>query len=93
MIGLATGAETDLVAYLTARYFGLRHYGRIYGVQYSVFALTSGIAPFTFGKVYDVYGSYLPMLHVAMVTFVLGETLLLSMGRYPSDRHPQMRAA
>ena len=83
LIGLAAGAETDLVAYLTARYFGLAHYGRIYGLQYSVFGFASGISPFLFGKVFDLYGTYRPILYAAAVLFVLGAVALLSLGRYP----------
>ena len=83
LIGLAAGAETDLVAYLTARYFGLANYGRLYGLQYSVFGFASGISPFLFGKVFDVTGSYQPILYVAAVLFVLGAVALLTLGRYP----------
>jgi len=83
LIGLAAGAETDLVAYLTARYFGLANYGRLYGLQYSVFGFASGISPFLFGKVFDVTGSYQPILYVAAVLFVVGAVALLTLGRYP----------
>ena len=83
LIGFAAGAETDLVAYLTARYFGLAHYGRLYGLQYAVFGFASGISPFLFGKVFDVTGSYQPILYLAAVLFVLGAAALLTLGRYP----------
>jgi len=84
LIGLAAGAETDLVAYLTARYFGLANYGRLYGLQYAVFGFASGISPFLFGKVFDVTGSYRPILYFAAVLFVLGALALLTLGRYPT---------
>jgi MFS family permease len=32
-IGLAAGAEVDLIAFLTSRYFGLKSYGELYGWQ------------------------------------------------------------
>ena len=83
LIGLAAGAETDLVAFLTARYFGMAHYGRIYGLQYSIFGFASGISPFLFGKVFDLYGTYRPILYAAAVLFVFGAVALLSLGRYP----------
>ncbi|HSN71586.1 MAG TPA: MFS transporter, partial [Steroidobacteraceae bacterium] len=76
MIGLAAGAETDLVAYLSARYFGLAHYGSIYGVQYAAFGLASGFAPFVFGKVFDVAGTYDPILYTAAGFFVVGALAL-----------------
>jgi OFA family oxalate/formate antiporter-like MFS transporter len=83
LIGLSAGAETDLVAYLTARYFGLAHYGRIYGLQYSVFGFASGFSPFLFGRVFDQLGTYRPILYTAAVLFVAGAVLLLTLGRYP----------
>jgi len=88
LIGLAAGAETDLVAYLTARYFGLANYGRLYGLQYAVFGFASGISPFLFGKVFDVTGSYRPILYVAAVLFVLGAVALLTLGHYPKFEQP-----
>lgn len=84
LVGFASGAETDLVAYLSARYFGLKHYGRIYGVQYAVFGFASGIAPALFGSVYDRTGSYDAILIAAAIAFGLGALLLLTMGRYPA---------
>jgi MFS family permease len=83
LIGFAAGAETDLVAYLTARYFGLANYGRLYGLQYAVFGFASGVSPFLFGKVFDVTGGYQPILYAAAVLFVVGAVALLTLGRYP----------
>lgn len=83
LVGFASGAETDLVAYLSARYFGLRHYGRIYGAQYAVFGIASAIAPPLFGTVYDKTGSYNAILVTAAIAFGIGAALLLTMGRYP----------
>ena len=84
LVGFASGAETDLVAYLSARYFGLRHYGRIYGAQYAVFGFASGIAPPLFGFVHDRTGSYDAILATAAVAFGVGAALLLTMGKYPT---------
>ena len=84
LIGLCAGAEADLIAFLCAKYFGLRHYGRIYGVQYAIFGLGSGISPFAFGRVFDLYGSYAPILKVSALFFSVGAIALLAMGRYPS---------
>ena len=45
--------------------------------------LASGISPFLFGKVFDVTGSYQPILYLAAVLFVVGAVALLTLGRYP----------
>ena len=36
--GIGVGAEVDLMAFFVGRYFGLRAYGRIYGVMFAAFA-------------------------------------------------------
>ncbi len=85
LIGLAAGAESDLIAFLSARYYGLRHYGAIYGVQYAAFGLGAGISPMLFGRVFDQTGSYTPILHVAGVLFLLAAIAILLIGRYPDQ--------
>ena len=65
LIGLAAGAETDLVAYLTARYFGLAHYGRLYGLQYSVFGFASGMSLVDIGRVQQHFRQLFHRLPVA----------------------------
>jgi MFS family permease len=84
LIGLAAGAEADLLAYLTSRYFGLAHYGKLYGMQYSVFGLASGLSPFVFGRIFDRTHSYQLALYAAAVLFVVGAAILLTLGRYPT---------
>jgi len=83
LIGFALGSEVDLVAYLTARYFGLRSYGAIYGAQYSLFVAGSAISPLIIGALREGLGSYVPALIIAAgVIFTAGLTFLL-LGRYP----------
>jgi MFS family permease len=84
LLGFAAGAESDLIAYLASRYFGMAHYGRIYGTLYMAFALASAFSPAVYGRVRDVTGSYDPMLFGAAGLFVGGALLLLTLGRYPA---------
>ena len=58
MLGLAAGAEVDLIAYLCSRHFGTRAYGAIYGWQYSIFVLGYGLSPFLVGLSRDMFGTY-----------------------------------
>jgi MFS family permease len=82
-IGLAAGAELDLIAYMSSRYFGLKNYGKIYGAQFVFFAVGSGAAPAVFGWSQDVTGSYELILYSTAVLFVVGSLLMLVMGPYP----------
>lgn len=83
MLGFAAGAESDLIAYLASRYFGMAHYGKIYGMLYMPFGLGSAISPVLYGRVRDVTGSYDGMLQAAMILFAVGAVLLITLGRYP----------
>jgi MFS family permease len=83
LVGFAGGAEFDLIAYFTARYFGLRKFGVIYGTLYALFVTASGIAPAMFGRAYDMTGSYEAILQAGAVCFLLGAALVLTLGRYP----------
>jgi MFS family permease len=85
LIGFAAGAELDLIAYLTSRYFGLKYYGAIYGAQFAFFAMGAGLGPPMFGFVFDFTASYTPILLVSAVLFFVGGMILLLMGPYPGD--------
>lgn len=93
LLGLSSGAETDLIAYLAGRYFGMAHYGRIYGFLYMGFALATSASPAAYGWVRDATGSYDRMLGLAGVLFVSGALLLLAMGRYPGTAGARAEAA
>lgn len=83
MLGFAAGAESDVIAYLAAKYFGMAHYGRIYGALYMPFGIGSAVSPILYGAVRDSTGSYDAMLTAAMLMFAGGGAILLLLGRYP----------
>jgi MFS family permease len=91
MLGFAAGAESDVIAFLAAKYFGMAHYGRIYGLLYMPFGIGSAISPILYGAVRDATGGYDAMLMAAMVMFVAGGALLLTLGRYPDT--PMLKEA
>jgi MFS transporter, OFA family, oxalate/formate antiporter len=83
LLGFAAGAESDLIAYLAGRYFGMAHYGKVYGMLYLPFGLFSAVSPIVYAAVRDNSGSYDAILQVAMFGFLIGGALLLLLGRYP----------
>ena len=83
LLGLATGAELDLLAYLTSQYFGTRHYGAVFGGIYAFFTVGSGLAPLLYAGVFDTLGSYRPMLAAAAIAIVVAVGPLLRLGTYP----------
>lgn len=56
--GLAVGAEIDLLAFLTARYFSVKSYGAAYGGIFGLFLFGGAIGPGMTGVLYDLTGSY-----------------------------------
>lgn len=84
LLGLAAGAEFDLLAYFVSRYFGTRHYGVLYACQYAVFRVALGTGPVVYGVVFDSRGSYTVVLIAAAVLLPFGSLLLLALGAYPA---------
>lgn len=84
-LGVAAGAEFDGIAYLTARYFNVSNYGKLYGLQFGAISLAAGLAPALFSWVFDTYGDYRFALLGSAVLFVLGSLPLLSLGRVQSQ--------
>lgn len=73
VIGLAVGAEVDLIAYLVSRYTPLPAYGATYGALYAIYLLGGALAPFAIGYAFDLTGSYqLPLFASAACLFVAG---------------------
>jgi len=79
MIGLAAGAEYDLLAYLVSRLFKLKSYGRIYGLQYIFFGLAAAVAPVIFGYNYDIYQNYQKILYITGSLTFAGSLIFLTL--------------
>jgi MFS family permease len=86
LLGFAAGTESDIIAYLASRYFGMAHYGRIYGTLYMPFAIGAAISPILYGMVRDSTGNYDLALIAAAGGFIFGGTVLLTLGRYPTSQ-------
>lgn len=58
VVGLCLGAEIDVLSYLTSRYFGIRSYGRIFGVMTCCYSVGIGTGSVLAGWLFDVYQNY-----------------------------------
>ena len=85
MIGLAAGAELDLLAYLTGKYFGPAHYPAVFGVIIAFFTVGAGMAPPIFGMAAQVFQGYETVLLISVGLLLLSILLFLSLGRYPDE--------
>ena len=82
-LGLAAGAELDVIAVLISRYFGTRAYSENYGWQYAAWTLGSGTAPILTNFVFDRTGTHTTILWVYFALFVASALLVLRLGPYP----------
>ena len=82
-LGLAAGAELDVIAVLITRYFGTRAYAENYGWQYAAWTLGSGTAPILTNFVFDRTGTHTTILWVYFALFVTSALLVLRLGPYP----------
>ncbi|MGB5246212.1 MAG: MFS transporter [Woeseia sp.] len=83
LIGLAAGAELDMLAYLTGRYFGPAHYPAVFGAIFAFFTVGAGVAPPIYGAIAQAYEGYGTALMLSIGLLVLSIVLFLSLGRYP----------
>jgi MFS family permease len=95
-IGLGLGAEVDVMAYLTSRYFGLRSFGAIYGFVFASFGLAAGLGAYLMGVGFDATGSYELPLALFCAATLIGAALMLGLGPYRyakpliDDRGPEL---
>jgi MFS family permease len=85
LFGLAIGGLSPLFPYLTSRYFGLKSFGRLFGVLASMSALAFASGPWTAGHVFDLTGSYYWFLGGSIPAIALTILLIVSLGRYPTS--------
>lgn len=83
LVALASGAEFDLMAFLTSKYFGRRNFSALYSGQNALFAAGAGVSPAIFGLVHDRTLSYTPALLMASLVFAVSAAAILGLGRYP----------
>ena len=82
LVGFGIGAEVDIIAYLTSRYFGLRSYGAIFGWIWAVFGVSGGLGAYLMGLGFDKTGSYAVPLIGFFWAAVLATLLTLRLGPY-----------
>jgi MFS family permease len=82
LVGLGMGAEADIIAYLTSRYFGLRSFGVIYGFLFATFTLAGALGPVLMGVGFDHLGSYRAPLLFFLAATLVATAFLTRLGPY-----------
>ena len=86
LIGFAGGAKRPMGTFFQLRFFGLKDFGGILGVQSPFLALGMGIAPPLVGYCYDRLGRYEPALLVMVGMMAVTIVLYLLLGPYRYGR-------
>lgn len=91
LAGLMNGAEHDLLPFLTARLFGIRAYGEVYGllIMISLFGTATGVT--AFGRLHDSTGTYDTALVVAAVALGITAVIFATLRERPLP-HAQAHA-
>lgn len=82
-LGIALGAEVDVLSYATTRYFGLRSYGVLFGIFAALMSVGAGLGPVVGGIIHDRTGGYQLMLILCAGLFILSSALILFLKPYP----------
>ncbi len=88
-LGLAIGAEVDMLGFFVSRYFGRRSFGTLYGLIFALFVLGVGTGPSFLGFGFDHFHSYDPVLRLFLALLLLAAGLFLFLGKYnyPKGTH------
>ena len=86
LMGIGLGAEFGCLSYFVSRYFGLKYFGMIIGVYYSVVIIFQGGAPVLMDIGFDLTGSYETSVWVLSVFLAIGDGLILLLPAFGIQR-------
>lgn len=75
-LGLASGAEIDVVTFLASRQFDNRIFASVYAIVMASFGVAASVGPVTGGALYDLTGNYDLYLMFAAILSLVGATFL-----------------
>jgi MFS family permease len=84
LFGLGVGAEGDVLGYITAKCFGVRRFGTLFGITTGLFALGSGVGPQTMSLMLDHLGSYRAVMLLIFFMLLFCALLFATLGAYPT---------
>ncbi len=85
-IGVAFGTEFDFAGYVTARIFGRRAYGKLFGLLFAIFGVGGLGSPIIYGYVHDQSGSYAYAIALSMVALMAAIPVVWWLGAHPEPR-------
>ena len=82
LLGLAMGAESDVMPFLISRYFGMRSMAKLLGIAFASYTGGTALGRFLFTSGFDRTGSYRLSLACALGVLVVAILVTLMLGPY-----------
>ncbi len=86
-VGLAAGAEIDMIGFLVSRYFGLNALGEIYGALFALFTIAAGLGPYLIGLSFTLTKAYDAGFSVAALLMFVAAITIVMLGPYRDKLH------
>jgi MFS family permease len=83
MFGFATGAEGDAMSYVLSRMFGMRHFGKIMGINFFGYAFGTGLGPFLVNWLHSISGGYAGAFALMAVAAAVAAIGVAALWRHP----------
>jgi predicted MFS family arabinose efflux permease len=81
-LGIATGAELNMIAFLLTRYFGLKKQAQLSSILFAVFTFGLAAGEYGYGVFHTMLHSYNNAILVASGLLTAAAALILTLGRY-----------
>lgn len=92
LLGIAAGAEVDMLAYFISRYARSESYNVTYGVTLGIFCLGAAFGPPLFGWAVDISGGYAGILAGSAFGLTVVVGLVGALGPYRTPKEPVSKA-
>lgn len=92
LVGLSQGAEGDIGAYLTAKYFDVENYGTIYGMIVSNAVVSTALGAGILSATLERTGSFTMFLFIGAFAVIAGSVILLALRAIPVAREADFSA-
>jgi MFS family permease len=93
LVGVSSGAQLQLLVYLTTRHFGMRCFGAIFGFISWSLTIASALGPMLAGRIYDKTGDYRLLLMAGIPLSIVASLVLIWVGDYPEVRAARLPAS
>jgi predicted MFS family arabinose efflux permease len=82
LLGLAAGAEGDLMPFLVSRYFGMQSMAEIYGCIFGAYTFGNATGRYLMAAGFDAWGSYRAPFGIACAALIIGMLACFALGKY-----------